>query len=112
MNVNKSHPIDDPASAHREQKTRKKCIGNRQDQRFRKKCRRRGMKADSIEKLLQAKKKIHNQRKNKTNNSTSTTSHNNTALTTSKNVSIRNKDPSIRKKSKTNLMKRKRDVSL
>ncbi|CAF4454554.1 unnamed protein product, partial [Rotaria magnacalcarata] len=112
MNVNKSHPIDDPASAHREQKTRKKCIGNRQDQRFRKKCRRRGMKADSIEKLLQAKKKIHNNEKNKTNNSTRITTHDNNILTTSKNLSIRNKDPPIRKKSKTNLTKRKRDVSL
>ncbi|CAF4964543.1 unnamed protein product, partial [Rotaria socialis] len=90
----------------------KKCTGNRQDQRFRKKCRARGIKADKIEKLLQAKKKIHNQRKNKTNNSTSITTHDNNILTTSKNVSIRNKDPSIRKKSKTNLMKRKRDVSL
>ncbi|CAF4321297.1 unnamed protein product, partial [Rotaria magnacalcarata] len=112
MNVNKSHLIDDPVSAHRDQKTRKKCIGNRQDQRFRKKCRRRGMKADSIEKLLQAKKKIHNQRKNKTNNSTRITTHDNNILTTSRNLSIRNKDPPLREKSKTNLAKRKRDVSL
>ncbi|CAF4425582.1 unnamed protein product, partial [Rotaria magnacalcarata] len=112
MNVNKSHLVDDPPSAHQEKKRGKKCTGNRQDQRFRKKCRARGIKADKIEKLLQAKKKIHNNKKNKTNNSTSITTHDNNILTTSKNVSIRNKDPSIRKKSKTNLMKRKRDVSL
>ncbi|CAF5005094.1 unnamed protein product, partial [Rotaria magnacalcarata] len=54
----------------------------------------------------------HNNKKNKANNSTSTTTHDNNILTTSKNVSIRNKDPSIQKKSKTNLTKRKRDVSL
>ncbi|CAF4397069.1 unnamed protein product, partial [Rotaria magnacalcarata] len=112
MNVNKSHLVDDPPSAHQEKKRGKKCTGNRQDQRFRKKCRARGIKADKIEKLLQAKKKIHNQRKNKTNNSTSITTNDNNILTTSKNVSIRNKDPSIREKSKTNLTKRKRDVSL
>jgi hypothetical protein len=113
MNVDESHLVDDSSSAHQEKKKKgKKCNGNRQDQRFRKKCRRRGIKADIIEKLLQTQKKIHNEKKNKTNNSTRTTAHDNTVLTTSKNVSSRNNDPSIQKKSKTNLTKRKRDVSL
>ncbi|CAF0947334.1 unnamed protein product [Rotaria sordida] len=95
---------------------RQKCHGKRKGQRFRKKYRARDMKPENIEKLLQIKKKIHNNKKNQINSTVRTTTNDNIALTTTttivKNVSIGKKDLSAQTKSTTNLNKRKRDISL
>ena len=45
---------------NQQQTRKKKCHGNRRDQRFRKKCRTRQMKPETIEKLLRRRKQIQN----------------------------------------------------
>lgn len=62
----------------------KRCHGNRKDQRFRKRCRARGMKEKKIEKLLMKRKKIHHQRHPNTDNVTEQI----TAATTNPSTSI------------------------
>jgi len=47
-------------SMKQQQTIKKKCHGNRRDQRFRKKCRARQMKPETIEKLLRRRKQIQN----------------------------------------------------
>ena len=56
MDTNETHMQEDAPPHHQQQ--RKKCHGNRKDQRFRKKCRVRGMKSGKIKKLLEKRKKI------------------------------------------------------
>lgn len=90
---------------------KKKCHGNRRDQRFRKKCRKRGMDKEKTKRLLETKKKIHIKKNNQTVNITSSTSNNNNILP------MRTKNETIRKDnqpliSRRNLKKRKRDISL
>jgi hypothetical protein len=51
MNVNNTNEQFDHQL--RNQKQRKKCHGNRKDQRFRKKCRTRGMKSETVERHKQ-----------------------------------------------------------
>ncbi|CAF3586434.1 unnamed protein product, partial [Adineta steineri] len=79
-----------------QQPQRKKCHGNRQDQRFRRKCRAQGMNATLIEKKLARRKQIQNKKTSTKNNVTNTS--NNTV-----NVPV---------STMTNLSKRKRDLSL
>ncbi|CAF2788571.1 unnamed protein product [Rotaria sp. Silwood2] len=92
---------------------RKKCHGNRKDQRFRKKCRARGMKLDQIEKLLQRHKRIQNEIMHHDNKTMRNTTDEHVAPTTKlKNTFNRTNDPSVQKNSTTNPNKRKRDISL
>ncbi|CAF4384041.1 unnamed protein product, partial [Adineta steineri] len=79
-----------------QQPQRKKCHGNRQDQRFRRKCRAQGMNATLIEKKLARRKQIQNKKTSTKNNVTNTS--NNTV-----NVPV---------STMTNLSKHKRDLSL
>jgi hypothetical protein len=53
--------VDDPPSQSRR---KKKCHGNRKDQRFRKKCRKRGMKSARIEQLLNEQKQMNMNQQN------------------------------------------------
>lgn len=52
---------------------RKRCHGNRKDQRFRRRCRARSMKEKKIKKLLMKRKKIRHQRHSNTDNMTEQT---------------------------------------
>ena len=56
MDTNETNIQEDAQPRHQQQ--RKKCHGNRKDQRFRRKCRVRGMKSGKIKKLLEKRKKI------------------------------------------------------
>ena len=56
MDTNETNIQEDAKPRHQQQ--RKKCHGNRKDQRFRRKCRVRGMKSGKIKKLLEKRKKI------------------------------------------------------
>lgn len=56
MDTNETDVQDEGQPLHRQ--LRKKCHGNRKDQRFRKKCRVRGMRPEKIEKLLEKRKNI------------------------------------------------------
>ncbi|CAF1513675.1 unnamed protein product [Adineta ricciae] len=90
-----------------QQLPRKKCHGNRQDQRFRRKCRKRGMKPKKIKKLLKERKrgkKTKTQNKNNPQvellNQEFTDTNSNTPLLTTTTTTI------------GNLNKRKRDISV
>ena len=84
---------------------KKKCHGNRKDQRFRRKCRAKGMKSRKIEKLLRRRKILHEKKNNPTDNAVApiTTSNNEP---NHENVSSTEIDPM------RNLTKRKRDISV
>ena len=56
MDTDETNNQEDAQPRHQQQ--RKKCHGNRKDQRFRRKCRVRGMKSGKIKKLLEKRKKI------------------------------------------------------
>ncbi|CAF1197648.1 unnamed protein product, partial [Rotaria magnacalcarata] len=87
------------------QRKKKKCHGNRKDQRFRRKCRAKGMKSRKIEKLLLRRRLIHHKKKNPTDD-------------TMKNTIKFNNKPGHENVSSTeinlmrNLTKRKRDISV
>jgi len=89
--------IPDNNQVLNEQAKKKKCYGNRRDQRFREKYRARGMKPALIEKLLNKQKKLNNKNKEKTGSTTHATNENRVSLTTS---------------TVQSLNKRKRDISL
>jgi hypothetical protein len=95
-------------------KQTKKCHGNRRDQRFRKKCRARGMKPARIEKLLSQRKQTG--RKNNRKNDYITYIINDSRKTTttiSNKVSDQDNDASKQTTTMTtNLNKRKREISL
>ncbi|CAF1006715.1 unnamed protein product [Rotaria sordida] len=86
---------------------RKKCHGNRRNQRFRKKCRAKGMKPKIIEKLLmkrnQAENRNHNNRKHtniqKTQSNKQTTDINNHSKPTTINPIKRKRDLSLQETS-------------
>ncbi len=89
----------------------KKCHGNRQNQRFRKRCRAWGMKPKTITKLLEKR----NQAKittttTTTNNHHQTNNNMNTEPTKSSTAAVQFRVPS--KQITTNFTKRKRDISL
>ncbi|CAF4148154.1 unnamed protein product, partial [Rotaria sordida] len=101
MNSNNIHPNHDQQVSTNVQ--RKKCHGNRRDQRFRKKCRAKGMKPKIIEKLLMKRKQAENQ------------NHNNTKYTNMQKIQSNKQTTDINNSSKPttiNPNKRKRDVSL
>ena len=80
---------------------KKKCRGNRKDQRFRRKCRAEGIKSRKIEKILHRRKIIHHKRKNPNENPMNTN-----------NQQDRENVSSIEVNSMCNLTKRKRDISV
>ena len=82
---------------------RKKCHGNRRNQRFRRKCRAKGMKPKIIEKLLAKRNQAEDQNHNNTNHSKMQTTESN-QHTTDINNSL--------KSTSINPNKRKRDISL
>ncbi|CAF1678614.1 unnamed protein product, partial [Rotaria magnacalcarata] len=84
---------------------KKKCHGNRKDQRFRRKCRAKGMKSRKIERLLHRRKILHEKKKNPTDNAVAHT-------TKSNNESNHRNVSSTKINSTRNLTKRKRDISL
>ena len=57
MDTNEANVQEEVQPPHQPQ--RKKCHGNRKDQRFRKKCRARGIKSEKIRKLLEKRKKVN-----------------------------------------------------
>jgi hypothetical protein len=80
---------------------KKKCRGNRKDQRFRRKCRAEGMKSRKIEKILHRRKIIHHKKKNPTENPMNTNNqpdHENVSSTVVNSMQ--------------NITKRKRDISM
>ncbi|CAM4846162.1 unnamed protein product [Rotaria magnacalcarata] len=84
---------------------KKKCHGNREDQRFRRKCRAKGMKSRKIEKLLLRRKLIHHKKKNPADNKMKNTMKFN-------NKSDHENVSSTEINLMRNLTKRKRDISL
>ena len=84
---------------------KKKCHGNRKDQRFRRKCRAKGMNSRKIEKLLHQRKILHEKQTNPTNNAVA-------HITTSNNQPDRENVSSTEINSMRNLTKRKRDISV
>ncbi|CAF4961173.1 unnamed protein product, partial [Rotaria socialis] len=87
------------------QRKKKKCHGNRKDQRFRRKCRAKGMKSRKIEKLLLRRKIIHDKKKNPIDNPMKNPINSNNKPD-HENVS------STEINSTRNLTKRKRDISV
>ncbi|CAF5138119.1 unnamed protein product, partial [Rotaria sp. Silwood1] len=81
---------------------RKKCHGNRRNQRFRRKCRAKGMKPKTIEKLLMKRNKADNRNHNNTKRTNMQTTESNKHTT---DINNHSKPTSI------NPNKRKRDVS-
>ncbi|CAF5216731.1 unnamed protein product, partial [Rotaria magnacalcarata] len=88
------------------QRKKKKCHGNRKDQRFRRKCRAKGMESRKIEKLLQRRKIIHHKKKNPTENTIKNAMNSNNQPHPQENVS------STEINSMKNLTKHKRDISV
>jgi hypothetical protein len=84
---------------------KKKCRGNLKDQRFRRKCRAKGMKSRKIEKLLCRRKILHEKKKNPTDNAV-------VHITTSNNEPNHENISSTEINSTMNLTKRKRDISV
>ncbi|CAF1411371.1 unnamed protein product [Rotaria sordida] len=96
-NINSTNDQQVPTNVQR-----KKCHGNRRDQRFRRKCRVKGMKPKIIEKLLMKRKQVENQ------------NHNNTKHTNMQKIQSNKQTTDINNSSKPttiNPNKRKRDVS-
>ena len=93
---------------------KKMCHGNRRDQRFRRKCRARGMKPEEIAKLLNKHKQIEKKKNRRIHHITSVTSKNTeTTTTVSNKVPIPRSDSSKQVSTmNSNLNKRKRDASL
>ena len=90
---------------------RKKCHGNRRDQRFRRKCRAQKMQPAKIEKLIKKRHRI--QKKNQNNNSTGRTANdNNTNSTTRQNNQHQQTNTTVAPTMTTNFNKRKRDISV
>ncbi|CAF3011673.1 unnamed protein product [Rotaria sp. Silwood2] len=115
MDLNMSHAPEDIGQPTNQGQQRKKRHGNRKDQRFRKKCRARGMKPENIEILLHRHKEIHNKKMNHDNKTMRNTTDENvasTTTTTAKNISNRTNEPSVQRNSTPNINNRKRDVSL
>ncbi|CAF1315870.1 unnamed protein product [Rotaria sp. Silwood1] len=81
---------------------RKKCHGNRRNQRFRRKCRAKGMKPKIIEKLLMKRRQAENQNHNNTNHTNMQTTESNQHTTDINNSS---------KSTSINPNKRKRDIT-
>ncbi|CAF1578519.1 unnamed protein product [Rotaria sordida] len=112
MDVNMSDVQNDRQLANQGQR-KKKCHGNRRDQRFRKKRRARGVQREKIEKLLQTQKKILNKKKNSTTNKIkmTTTDDHTVSIRTTIDSTVK-KNRSIQPRLKSNINKRKRDISL
>jgi hypothetical protein len=114
MNVNDTNIQDDRQLLLNQQQT-KKCHGNRRDQRFRRKCRARGMKPAKIAKLLNKNKQI-NQKNNRINDYIRHLANENRKTTTVSNkVSDQSSDDLLKQQmatTTTNLNKRKRDILL
>lgn len=80
--------------------SRKKCHGNRRDQRFRRQCRKKQMKPNKIEKLLKKRNRhrpqiIRSTNQGGTDRNTSVLEATTTATTTMRNVNKRKRDISI-----------------
>ncbi|CAF4696475.1 unnamed protein product, partial [Rotaria sp. Silwood2] len=113
MDLNMSHAPADVGQPTNQGQRRKKCHGNRKDQRFRNKCRAKGMKQEKIEELLQRNKEIRKKKKNHVNKTMpNTTDEHVASTTTAKNISNRTNEPSVQRNSTPNTNKRKRNVSL
>ena len=115
MDVNDTHIQVDLPLLDQQNKKKRKCHGNRRDQRFRKKCRARGMKSVKIEQLLNK----HKQVEKKNNRSTDYVQHVTDDNSKTATVQVSNEDfvtgnnPSKSTTTTgTNFSKRKRDVSL
>jgi hypothetical protein len=105
MNVNKTNSSQCNDPLLNQQRQPKKCHGNRKDQRFRKKCRARGMKQAKIDKQLARRKQIQNKK-----NSTKTNAKNKDDNTMR--VPISTNIPNQLTTTMTSLNKRKRHISL
>ncbi|CAF2065837.1 unnamed protein product [Rotaria magnacalcarata] len=103
MDVNMTTVQNNPVVQNQIKK--KKRHGNRKDQRFRRKCRAKGMKARKIEKLLRRRKLLREKKKNPT---VSAVAH----ITTSNNEPSHKNVSSTEINSRRNLTKRKRDISV
>ncbi|CAF5187922.1 unnamed protein product [Rotaria magnacalcarata] len=105
------------------QRKKKKCHGNLKDQRFRRKCRAKGMKSRNIEKLLLRRKLIHHKQKNPADNTMKNTikfnnksGHENvssTEINLMRNLTKRKRDISAQDiKSNTGISKSKSSISV
>lgn len=92
-----------------QQRRKKKGHGNRRNQRFRRKCRARGMKPKTIEKLMKRRKQINNRETNQTNTTDGMMA---TTASSTTHVQTRKDDQTRQVKTTTNLNKRKRNVSM
>ncbi|CAM4833933.1 unnamed protein product [Rotaria magnacalcarata] len=99
---------------------KKKCHGNRKDQRFRRKCRAKGMNSRKIEKLLRRRKIIHHKKKknptHNTMNSNNQPNHENfssTEINSMRNLTKRKRDISVQHiKSNTRISKSTSSISV
>ncbi|CAF4964931.1 unnamed protein product [Rotaria sp. Silwood1] len=113
MDLNLTHATEDIGQPTNQGQRRKKRHGNRKDQRFRKKCRAKGMKPEKIEELLQRNKEIPKKKKKHVNKTMrNTTDEHAPSTTTANTISNRTNDRSVQRNSTPNPNKRKRDVSL
>jgi len=116
MNVNDTNiQNDDRQLLLNQQQNKKKCHGNRRDQRFRRKCRVRGMKPAKIAKLLNKNKQI-NQKNNRINDYIRHLANENRKPTTTVSNKVSDQRSDLLKQqmatTTTNLNKRQRDISL
>ena len=114
-----NHPVLQPLQQQeqqQQQKLRKKCHGNRRDQRFRRKYRALNMKSIKIEKMLKKRNKLNTRKTNVRSTDKKTNNHANVSspILTDRNTPIVLAPPTATTtpKRRTNLTKRKRDISL
>ncbi|CAF3028976.1 unnamed protein product, partial [Rotaria sp. Silwood2] len=108
MNVNNIN-TEDNVPIPNQPLQKKKCHGNRKDQRFRKKCRVRGINPEKIEQKLARRKQIK-QKKNSAKRNVKET--NKSAVTVPNSANIRNQPTTTTMTTRRGINKRKRDTSL
>ena len=106
MNINNLHQQQEniPAISNQQTQQRKRCHGNRRDQRFRRKCRNEKMQPTKIEKLIKKRNRLHK----KHQKNISTTHHTTNVNTIRQN---NHSQPFITTATNNNNNKRKRHVS-
>ena len=117
MDVNDTNIQADRPLLKQQNKKKRKCHGNRRDQRFRRKCRAREMKSVKIERLLNKRKHAEKKNNRQTDYINEVMGHTSKAttetITASNEESITRSNPSKpTTTTSTNFNKRKRDVSL
>ena len=114
MDINDTNIQADRPLLNQQNNKKRKCHGNRRDQRFRRKCRARQMKSVKIEQLLKKHKQVEKKSNRRTDYIEHVTDDNSkTTTTVSNEESVARSNPSKSMTTTgTNFNKRKRDVSL